>query len=406
MKFVFVSDSFKGSLSSRETAELLEKAAREVFGGSTEKLTFVSGPVADGGEGTVEAVLESCHGSRRTVLVHGPLMEETEACYGIVDSSFNKKISKEKQSENGPVAIIEMAAASGYALVPVEKKDPGKASSYGTGELMADAMAQGCRKICIAIGGSATNDGGMGAMQALGVRFLDAAGKELAGCGENLIKVARVDDTGLLPQLVETEIIVMCDVTNPLTGAAGATRMFGPQKGATPDMVERLETGMEHYRSCLQNTYGVDVNTIPGAGAAGGLGAALAVFCHGRMEPGIETVLDLIGFDGWLDDADLVVSGEGCTDGQSLHGKVPCGVALRCKKRGIPLVLLSGGMKEGAEELYQMGVDSIMVTPSGPMNLQEALADAPRLYYNAARRMFRLIQTGMKLKTDADGIRL
>ncbi len=219
-------------------------------------------------------------------------------------------------------AIIEMALASGYALVPSEKKNPLYTSSYGTGELIRDALDRGFRDITIAIGGSATNDGGMGCMRALGIRFLNREGRELMGNGSDLEHLAEIDDSGLDSRLADTRFTVMCDVTNPLCGEQGATYTFGPQKGGTPEVLERLERGMENYRDILIRTYGINPDTIPGSGAAGGLGAALLVFLRAELRSGIETVLDLIGFDSRLEGVSLVVTGEGCTDWQSCYGKV------------------------------------------------------------------------------------
>ena len=281
MKFIFASDSFKGSLSSAEICTLLGKAAREVFG----EVECIGLPVADGGEGTVDAVLAAEQGERIMVQVHGPLMEEREAYYGWLDQDR---------------AIMEMSAASGLPLVPGDLRDPRHTTSYGTGELILDALDRGIRDITIAIGGSATNDGGMGCLTALGVRFSDGSGNPLAGIGENLERVRDIDVSGLDPRIRDTKLTVMCDVTNPLCGDRGATRVYGPQKGGTPDVIEWLERGMQNYRDVILEKLGVDADTIPGSGAAGGLGAALSIFLRGEMRSGIDTVLDLIGFDGYL----------------------------------------------------------------------------------------------------------
>ena len=286
MKLLFASDSFKGSLSSEKTVALLAQAAETVFGACE-----TSGvPVADGGEGTVDAVIQAENGRKITVPVHGPLMEEIHAEYGIFGD--NK-------------AVIEMASASGLPLVPAEKRDPRNTTTYGTGELILDALEKGYRDISIAIGGSATNDGGMGCARALGIRFLDADGRELEGFGRDLIHVDRIDVSGLDKRLADAAITVMCDVTNPLCGKDGATYTFGKQKGATPEIQKELEEGMLHYNQVILDQFGIDCNTVEGAGAAGGLGAALKVFLHGHMRSGIETVLDLIHFDERLEGVDL-----------------------------------------------------------------------------------------------------
>ena len=378
MKFLFASDSLKGTLSSDDTGRLLAKAAKEVF-----PACICEGiPVADGGEGTVDAVIRAVQGQQIRVKAQDPLMQTRETYYGKLDENR---------------AIIEMALASGYALVPVEKRNPLYTSSYGTGELIRDALDRGFRDITIAIGGSATNDGGMGCMRALGVRFLDRAGRELMGNGSDLGRLAAIDDSGLDPRIADAVFTVMCDVTNSLCGENGATYTFGPQKGATPEILERLERGMENYRDILIRTYGMNPDTIPGSGAAGGLGAALLVFLRAQLKSGIETVLDLIEFDRRLKGVSLVVTGEGCTDWQSCYGKVVQGVGDRCRKHNVPAVALVGGMGEGAEQIYEHGIRSIVTTVNGIMPPKEAFKNAEILYYQAALRLFRLLKTGMEL---------
>lgn len=379
MKFLFASDSFKGTLSSEEIIRLLTESAEKVFPGCE---TF-GVPVADGGEGTVDAVIAVTKGNIRKVKVHGPLMEETESSYG---------------EFNGDSAIIEMAAASGLPMVPVEKRNPLNTTTYGTGELILDALERGYRKISIAIGGSATNDGGMGAMMALGVKFLDEDGNVLTGVGADLERVADIDVSGIHPAVKETEFTVMCDVNNPLTGPTGATYTFGKQKGGTPEILDRLEAGMKHYAAVIQEKLGADADHFEGAGAAGGLGAAFKVFLKANMKSGIETVLDLIDFDGLLEGVDLVVTGEGRIDWQSAFGKVPSGIGMRCKRKGIPAVAIVGGMGDGAEKIYDFGVESILPTINGAMDIKEALDRAVELYSGAADRMFRMLKVGMSLK--------
>lgn len=379
MKLLFASDSFKGTLSSEQIIGLLSASANRIFPGCETKGV----PIADGGEGTVDAVIAVTGGKLRTVSVHGPLMEETIASYGVFHDDS---------------AIIEMATASGLPMVAMEKRNPLYTTTYGTGELIKDALDNGYRKLSIAIGGSATNDGGMGAMRALGIRFLDENGAELAGVGGDLAKVADIDMSGLHPAVAEAEITVMCDVNNPLTGPDGATYTFGRQKGGTPEILHELESGMKHYASVMRDKLGLDVENNAGAGAAGGLGAALCGYLHANLKSGIETVLDLIDFDALLDGVDLVVTGEGRIDWQSAFGKVPSGVGQRCKKKGIPTVAIVGGMGDGADKIYEFGVDSIMSTINGAMNIQEALDRAEELYANAADRTFRLVRAGMQIR--------
>ncbi len=379
MKLLFASDSFKGSLTSQKTCELLTKAAFEVFG----PCETGGVPVADGGEGTVEAVVEAESGDLMTISVHGPLMEEVAASYGVFGADK---------------AVIEMAAASGLPLVPDELRNPLNTTTYGTGEMILDALERGYKDISIAIGGSATNDGGMGCARALGARFLDREGKELEGFGRDLENVASIDVSGMDPRIREAKITVMCDVTNPLCGKDGATYTFGKQKGATPEIQDRLEKGMCNYRDIIKDTFGIDCDTIKGAGAAGGLGAALRVFFDGEMKSGIETVLDLIHFDERLEGVDLVVTGEGRTDWQSCFGKVMQGVGEHARAKGVPVLGLSGSMGHKAMDICNCGISSLMTSVNAPMQVSEAMERAEELYYEAALRMFRFVKVGMDLR--------
>lgn len=378
MKFLFASDSFKGTLSSEQTVQLLAKAAKEVFG----EIEYSGVPVADGGEGTTDAVVTAENGEWIETEVCGPLMEVITARYGKLDE--NK-------------AVIEMAAASGLPLVPIDKRNPLRTTSYGTGELIRHALDQGFKDISIAIGGSATNDGGMGCARALGVRFLDSEGHELEGRGEDLEKVSTIDVSDLDHRIAGSKITVMCDVTNPLCGENGATATFGAQKGATPEIQARLEAGMVNYRDVIRRQFDIDPDSIKGAGAAGGLGTALMVFLGGEMKSGIDTVLDLIDFDKRLEGTDLVVTGEGRTDWQSCFGKVMQGVGERAEKKGVIAVGLSGSLGRDADRIFDHGIASLMTTVDSPMPLEEALRRAEELYYLGAVRMFRFIKAGMDL---------
>ena len=379
MRFLFASDSFKGTLTSQQTVELLARAAQDVLG----DIEYSGVPVADGGEGTTDAVVAAEQGEWIEAEVCGPMLEKVTARYGRLDDHRT---------------VIEMAAASGLPLVPLYERNPLKATSYGTGELIRHALDQGFTDISIAIGGSATNDGGMGCARALGVRFLDGEGRELEGRGEDLEKVSAIDVSNLDHRIATAKITVTCDVTNPLCGENGATWTFGAQKGATPEMQARLEAGMENYRDVIRRQFGIDPDAIQGAGAAGGLGAALMVFLGGEMKSGIDTVLDLIGFDARLEGADLVVTGEGRTDWQSCFGKVMQGVGERSAKKGVIAVGLSGSLGRNAWQIYDHGIASLMTTVDAPMPLEEALGRAEELYYLGAVRMFRFIKAGMDLK--------
>ena len=372
MKLVFASDSFKGSLSSRMTAELLTKAAWEVFGACE----CIGVPIADGGEGTVDALIDALKGEKSIAIVHDPLMNRIQAGCGIA----------------GGKDVIEMAAVSGLTLVPEALRDPLNTTTYGTGELILDALDRGCRELYIAIGGSATNDGGMGCLRALGARFLDKDGNELSGCGKDLAEVSTIDLAHLDSRLSDTSLTVLCDVKNPLCGENGATYTFAGQKGANLETMKLLENGMQNYRDVIRRQFDIDCDTVEGAGAAGGLGAALKVFLHATMQSGIETVLDLIGFDDLLDGADLVVTGEGRADAQSVCGKVIQGVALRARARGIPVYGLCGSLGDGAELLYDCGVTSLYSLVDENTSVEEAMTNAEQVYYHAAVRMFSQIK--------------
>ena len=381
MKLIFAPDSFKGSLSALESCDILERVAARHFPGAE----TISVPVADGGEGTVDALLRAMGGERRQMQVSGPIFEPVTATWGMLS--------------DGATAVMEMAQASGLPYVPQDKRDPRNATTLGTGEMLAEAIRQGARKILIGIGGSATNDGGIGLLTALGAVFTDAAGKRVSPVGGALATVAHADFSGLMPELRQTHITVICDVTNPLLGENGATFIYGPQKGATEAIRDELEAGMAHYAKVVQDALGRDIASFPGAGAAGGLGAALGGVLGATLKSGIDAVLDAVDFDKKLDGVSLAVTGEGRIDGQSVRfGKVPVGVAKRCAARGIPTVAIVGGIGEGAEGLYELCESTIQTTVSGPMSLEKAMQDAPALYEQAADRLLRAIRIGMNLK--------
>ncbi len=377
MKLLFASDSFKGSLSSSKTVELLSKAAKDVF----EDVEFSGVSVADGGEGTTDSVIDAMNGEKIYVEVHDPLMNKIKSYYG----KFGNK------------AVIEMAAASGLPLVKQELRNPLNTTTLGTGEMIKDALDKGFTDISIAIGGSATNDGGIGCAKALGVKFLDKDGNEVEGFGRDLDKIVTIDATNIDSRLKDTKITVMCDVTNPLCGENGATYTFGPQKGATKEILPILENGMINYRDLIKKEFNIDADKIQGAGAAGGLGIALKVFLNGEMKSGIDTVLDLIRFDERLEGVDLVVTGEGRTDWQSCFGKVMQGVGNRAKKKNIPAIGLCGSLGKDAEKIFDEGIVSLMTTVDAPMSLDEAIERSEELYYKGAVRMFRLIKAGMSI---------
>lgn len=378
MRFVFACDSFKGTISSARAAELLEAEARA----SLDDVECLGLAVADGGEGTVAAVVAATGGSLVTTEVEGPLGDSVQATYGLLP---------------GGRAVIEMAAASGITLVERDALDPLRASTYGTGQLVLDALSRGATDISLAIGGSATNDGGMGFARALGARFLDAEGMELRGSGADLERVASIDLSGLEPGLRTARFHVMCDVDNPLVGERGATYVFGPQKGASQEALERLEAGMCSYAGVLERIFDVPVAGESGMGAAGGLGAAARLFLSAEVVPGVEWVLDLVGLDADLEGAALCVTGEGHADAQSTHGKVISGIAARCRKAGVPCVAIVGGMDADATELLGCGVDALVPTVIDVASLSDVLAHAEENFVLAARRTFSLLSIGSRL---------
>lgn len=379
MKFIFAPDSFKGSLSAARAAQLLQEAALAHF----PEAKCVCMPIADGGEGTVDALLTACGGEERVAVVTGPLGTPVRARWALL--------------ANG-AAALEMAQASGLPLT-AGHLDPMAASSRGTGELMLAALRAGARTLLLGLGGSATNDGGMGMLHALGARFWDAQGDELSGCGADLARVARVDLDALSPQARAADIRVLCDVSNPLLGENGATAVYGPQKGVTAQLFPALEAGMANYARHLSAAVGREVAAFPGAGAAGGMGAALGGVLGATLRPGIEAVLSLAHFDRHLEECDLVVTGEGRLDRQSVaFGKAPAGVALRCRARGVPVVAMTGGLGPGAEDYHALGRTAVFPIVDSPMGLETAMRDAERLFSAAADRLFRVLRMGAELR--------
>ncbi len=380
-RFVFASDSLKGTLSSADAARLLGGAAERHFPGCS----WVAVPMADGGEGTVDALLAACGGEKIGALVADPLGRPVEASYALLP---------------GGRAVIETAAASGLTLLAPAERDPRATSTYGTGQLVLDALGHGARDVTVALGGSATNDGGMGLARALGARLLDAAGSELSGVGADLARVSRVDLSGLSPLVAGARFHTMCDVDSPLVGPEGASLVFGPQKGASPEVAHGLDDAMRNWARVLAETFGRGFD-VPGAGAAGGLGAACLAFLGAEPVSGVARVLDLVGFDALLAGADLCVTGEGHADAQTTHGKVVSGVAAACARAGVPCVAVVGGMS--ADAAAMPGVAAVLPTAIDAMPLEEALARAEELYALAAERLFSLLELGAALGRRAPG---
>lgn len=379
MKIVIAPDSFKESLSALAVASAIEAGFREVF---TEAL-FVKVPVADGGEGTVQALIDATGGSLRTVSVVGPAGTPVQASYGLAGEAA--------------LAVIEMAAASGLELLAPGARDPRATTSHGTGELIRDALDAGARRFVIGIGGSATNDGGAGMLQALGVRLLDVNGVDIGRGGAELARLARIDVSGLDARIPECEIDVACDVTNPLVGPLGASAVFGPQKGATPEIVEQLEHSLQCFANVILRDLGKDVADVPGAGAAGGLGAALLAVLGGRLRPGCEVVMDAINLEAILSDADLVITGEGRTDGQTIYGKAPVGVARLAARHGVPVIGLSGALTPDSAAVHSHGIAAVFSSVRRPCTVDEALRDAAANVRCAAYNVAAGLKVGMRI---------
>lgn len=358
-------DSFKGSLTSREVANAFEEGLRTVAPDCEVRKVCL----ADGGEGTAEALVTTLHGQWVEMEVFDPLMRPICARYGLVD--------------NGQTAVIEMAEASGLTLLSETERNPLKTSTYGTGQLIANALARGCRKLLIGIGGSATNDAGIGMLNALGFRFLDADGNVLNGCGESLEKIASIDSSHILPELESVEITVACDVTNPFCGPCGAAYVFAPQKGADKAMVTRLDDGLRHFARIIHSYNKVDVSELQGAGAAGGLGGAFSAFLNTRLCRGVEWVLDALHFEELLKGCDLVVTGEGRIDHQTLMGKTPYGILQAASRQDIPTIAI-GGSIDWCTELQESGFASIL--PINEEHLPLDIAMRPEVAKENLRR--------------------
>lgn len=372
MKIVIAPDSFKDSLSAQGVADAIAQGLAQVWPDAQ----LVKCPMADGGEGTVESVLAACNGEWRHTRVRGPLGTSVEARWGWLDDSCT--------------AIIEMAEASGLQLVPPEQRDACSSSTYGTGELIRAALDEGAGRVILAIGGSATNDGGAGAMRALGVALLDDQGQPLPPGGLALANLARLDLGDLDPRLSQVSFEIAADVDNPLCGPHGASAVFGPQKGASARQVQDLDRALGHFADHCAQALGRDVRDEPGSGAAGGLGFAAKAFLRAQFRTGVDVVAQLTGLADAIEGADLVITGEGRFDAQTLRGKTPFGVARIARQHGVPVVVIAGTLGEGYQALYEHGIDAAFALASGPMTLQEACADAPRLLSERARDIARL----------------
>jgi glycerate kinase len=375
LKIVVAPNAYKGALSASKAAQAIALG----LGNSLENADISCIPVADGGDGLLDVVTHALDGDLRHISVHGPLLTPISAQFC--------------HTKNG-LGAIEMALASGIALLSKQQLNPLETSTMGTGELLEAAIESGCARILVGLGGSATNDGGIGLAHALGYRFLDKDGSELPPIGGNLQKIAAITADNVLPQLANVEIIGVCDVTNPLCGPEGASAIFGPQKGADPKMVEELDAGLANLASIVKRDLGSDHANVPGAGAAGGLGFGLLAFCGAKLEPGIDLILKTVNFSSHLRNADLCITGEGRIDEQTQHGKAPAGVALACKELGVPCVALVGSAGTELGELPQMGLTASFALADGPMTLESSMAETERLLQRAGEQIGALFAAG------------
>jgi glycerate 2-kinase len=369
MKIVIAPDSFKESLSALEAANAIERGFKLVFPNAV----YSKMPMADGGEGTVQSLVDATNGKIEERFVTGPLGEPVKAFFGLIG--------------DGNTAVIEMAAASGLHLVPVENRNPLVTSTRGTGELISAALDFGVKHIIIGLGGSATNDGGAGMVQALGGRLLDEFGNDIGSGGGALSQIVTIDLTGLDDRLKNVRIEVACDVDNPLTGPRGASAIFGPQKGATPEMIDLLDKNLSHFADVAERALGKSFRDIEGVGAAGGLGASLLAFLNADLKRGIQIVLNAVNFEEVVKDADLVITGEGRIDSQTIYGKTPIGVAKAAKKYGVPVIGLAGSLSQDSDVVYEHGIDALFSIVPGIVTLPDAFEHAAHYMERTARNI-------------------
>ncbi|RXJ02557.1 glycerate kinase [Anaerobacillus alkaliphilus] len=374
MKIVIAPDSFKESLTALEVANAIEEGLKEVLPNSH----LVKIPMADGGEGTVQSLVDATGGTIETTTVTGPLGNTVQASYGLLG--------------DGKTVVIEMAAASGIHLVPFDRRNPMHTTTWGTGELIKVALDKGVEKMIIGIGGSATNDGGAGMLQALGTNLLDEKGNQIPLGGMGLEKLAKIDAFSLDPRLQEVKIVVACDVNNPLTGPKGASAIFGPQKGATPEQILQLDYNLAHYAAIIRRDLGKDIEHLPGAGAAGGLGAGLLAFLSAELKRGGDLVIEATNLEDAVRDADLVITGEGGINHQTIHGKTPTCVALTAKKHGVPVIAIAGSLTNDYRNVHEHGIDAVFSIVPGVVSLEEALENGYENVKNTARNLGAVIK--------------
>lgn len=376
MKIVIAPQTFKGSISALDAAHAMRDGVMRVVPDAEVALV----PVADGGDGTLETLVEGSGGEIHRIEVAGPLGERRSAEWGAMG--------------DGVTAVIEMARTSGLALVPEDKRNPLTTTTFGLGEAIHHAMNAGFRRFIIGIGGSATNDAGAGMAQALGVRLLDGSGNELAHGGAALAGLHAIDMSGLDATIGECEFLVACDVNNPLTGPTGASAIYGPQKGATPEMIDLLDAALTRFAEVVKRDIGAEISDVAGSGAAGGLGGGLIAFVDGQLRAGVDIVLDTVRLDDFLPGADLVITGEGSMDHSTIYNKAPVGVAARAKRLGIPVIGVSGSLGAGFQDVHEHGIDALTSITPGPVTLDEASQRAAELIADATEQVMRFMWVG------------
>ncbi|MFC0469042.1 glycerate kinase [Halalkalibacter kiskunsagensis] len=374
MKIVIAPDSFKESLTALDVANAIEEGCKEVL----PHVSYVKVPMADGGEGTVQSLVDATGGTIEYANVTGPLGEKVEAFYGLLG--------------DGKSAVIEMAAASGLELVPTDKRNPLLTTTYGTGELIVRALEQGVKKIIIGIGGSATNDGGAGMIQALGGKLLTEEGQDILFGGAGLGELSRIDVTNLDERLKGVSVEIACDVDNPLTGPKGASAIYGPQKGATEEQIQQLDAHLEHFANVIKRDVGKDIIDVPGSGAAGGLGAGLLAFLPSVLKRGGDLVIEVTKLEEQIRDADVVITGEGGINHQTIHGKTPTCVATAAKKFNVPVIALAGSLTDEYTNVYDHGIDAVFSIVPGAVSLEEALKTGYENTKNTARNIAAVIK--------------
>lgn len=373
MKIIIAPDSFKGSISAIEAAEAIERGIKRSF----PQAETIKAPIADGGEGTMDSLIMAAGGHKVEVQVIGPLGQIVDAAYGVLPS--------------GNVAVIEMAQASGLTLIAADERNPLVATTYGTGELIKKALDDGCRSFILALGGSATNDGGAGMLQALGMHLLDESGNEVGWGGAQLAYIKSIDDRDWDTRIAESQFLIATDVQNPLLGLMGATHIYGPQKGVTPDLLEQLEMNMTAWADLIEQTNGVRLHELAGAGAAGGIGGAFLGFFPASIQRGIDVVIQYTGIHTHLAGADLVITGEGQIDAQTASGKTPMGIAQEAQKYNVPTIAIAGSVGNGIDKLYEYGIQAVFSIVNGPMTLQQAMDAAAELIESTTEQVIRTI---------------